>query len=204
MTHNSSIPATSAYSSYSSTRASPFTVDEILYSLQNTLKVLARICPMMLPTACKQLDGESFSDYYARLKNLAEELGQCSNNPITYAGRSSRWWSCREIKIRNFCSISFLSTQLHLSRHLLSAACHFRLLVLRPTICMPSQTSFVLFPHLRRSNDRKTANPHLNSLASVLHASPATASTVCDASPSLPATVTAAVKWVTGPKVPVG
>lgn len=34
---------------------------------------------------CKQKTGESFSDYYVRLKNLAEEVDLCSGNPMTCA-----------------------------------------------------------------------------------------------------------------------
>ena len=34
---------------------------------------------------CSQTDGESFSDYYVRLKNLAEEVDLCSGNPVTCA-----------------------------------------------------------------------------------------------------------------------
>lgn len=63
-----------------------WTVDQVLDALQSHYKsqrneALRRrelLC-------CKQADGESFSHFYVRLKNLAEEVDLCSGDPLTCA-----------------------------------------------------------------------------------------------------------------------
>jgi len=62
------------------------TVDEVLDELQKHFKnqrneALRRrelLC-------CKQKEGETFSDFYERLKDLAEEVDLCSDDPVTCA-----------------------------------------------------------------------------------------------------------------------
>jgi len=62
------------------------TVDEVLDELQKHFKnqrneALRRrelLC-------CKQKEGETFSDFYVRLKDLAEEVDLCSGDPVTCA-----------------------------------------------------------------------------------------------------------------------
>lgn len=63
-----------------------FSVDEVLDVLQSHFKSQgneALRCRELL--CCKQAVGESFSDIYVRLKNLAEEVDLCSCDPVSCA-----------------------------------------------------------------------------------------------------------------------
>ena len=64
----------------------PLTVDEVLDKLQTHFKNLRNEALQRREfLSCKQKDGESFSDFYVRLKSLAEEVDLCSSDPVTCA-----------------------------------------------------------------------------------------------------------------------
>ena len=64
----------------------PLTVDQVLDRLQDHFKNLRNEAIRRRDLlCCRQTDGESFSDFYVRLKNLAEEVDLCSGGHITCA-----------------------------------------------------------------------------------------------------------------------
>ena len=59
-------------------------VDEVLDSLQSHFKSLRNEALRRRELlCCKQAKGETVSDFYVRLKNLAEEVDLCSGDPVT-------------------------------------------------------------------------------------------------------------------------
>ncbi|KAK7068227.1 hypothetical protein SK128_025383 [Halocaridina rubra] len=63
-----------------------FMVLEVLNQLQSYIKGLSNKALRRSKLLCtKQADGDPFSDFYLRLTNLAEEVDQCSGDPLTCA-----------------------------------------------------------------------------------------------------------------------